>query len=216
MGRALTKPKRVAGLPLDKWMLLDEVFLNVLTRLGSSELTAGDLRRALVSGQLQAATRCTSTGECMLLPSAFWQDYEVHGFDSRRSFEDPPAFIGARVRRAGAWDRIYGLVFFVRRLDYEKLYPPAGPPPPPPPPPPPIPQGSRRGRPLIHRWGALGGMLAQRCRGTDGKIQPQKNMSEAISDIMNWYSKCFEEIPDRREVEKFASEFFKYLNEKQE
>ena len=120
------KPKRVAALPLDKWARLDQIFLDVLARLGSSELAAGDLQRAFVDGRLKAATRCARTGECTLLPSAYWCEHTVHGWTApRNSIAEPPVFVGASVWRAGNDNPIYGLVFFVLRSDFEKLYPPS-------------------------------------------------------------------------------------------
>jgi hypothetical protein len=113
--------RKVATLPLDRLLSLNDALILAKGRLGSFSLATHDLTQRASTGQLTVAVRVIwldGTEEAFLLRPVFWQWFDI---------QDAPRFLEARPgdeRVARVYGRIplTGWHFFVGRRRFDRLY----------------------------------------------------------------------------------------------
>ena len=117
--------RKVAALPINRFLPLADAFVQVKNRLGSFSLAARDLTQRAYGGLLTTAVRVIwldGTEEAFLLRPVFWQWFDI--LDVAR-FGAPPgermAYVNGPIAFIGQW------YFFVGRRRLDRFYSTAAP-----------------------------------------------------------------------------------------
>jgi hypothetical protein len=198
--------RRKTAKPLDldprQWVPLAEVFQRVRTAFDSIELAANDLHDKLVHvpPQLQAAYRV------IVYSAEHRHGYAISGLIERARWEHYKLWGSGdgtvRLRCIGEQDfedlDRRGVRIFIRRAEFDKLYPP------------PVaapaagntrPPQRRRGPVTTHDWASICGEIAAHCiNPKTGRVQLPKSESKLASVMLDWLAAKGENIPAGSEM----------------
>jgi hypothetical protein len=176
------------------WLPLNEAFRQIRKGWGSRDLAASELYRALLDGRLKSAGVLDRRGgqqERQFLKPEFWRQYELAGALDGTGVRCRPK---SDVTITDSWH------FFVRRSDFDALFPrtvPAQAVP-----------GRRKlpGPPTKYDWHTIDGEIARRCIDPKTKkLNVPKRQSKLVDDVLAWCDQELNKAPAVSEMQEAVS-----------